>query len=131
MTQRSVMARVELARELRRALTLFLAAFLTVIGIAACAPAAPQGDAVAKPVPPDKVRIYVYRDLYLYDAQVWTAVSLNGETIGDSAPGTVFYRDVLPGTYEIEVRSDFALSGSVQDGDACGGARSAIEGTTS
>jgi hypothetical protein len=26
--------------------------------------------------------------------------------MGSSAPGTVFYRDVAPGTYEVEVRSD-------------------------
>ncbi len=51
-------------------------------------------------------RLYFYREFTPYGSPVWTAVSLNGRRVGDSAPGTVFYRDVPPGTYEIEVRSE-------------------------
>jgi hypothetical protein len=84
-----------------------LAMFVIAIGLGACAAAGPKGlSAAAVPVPSDRARVYVYRDLNPYDTTEWTAVSLNGKKIGNNAPGTVFYRDVLPGTYEIEVRSD-------------------------
>ena len=84
-----------------------LALSLIAIGLGGCAPAGPEGpSAAAAPLSADRARVYVYRDLNPYDTPVWTAVSLNGEKVGDSAPGTVFYRDVMPGTYEIEVRSD-------------------------
>jgi hypothetical protein len=89
-----------------KAYTLF-ALFVIAIGLGACASAGPKGlSAAAVPLAPDRARIYVYRDLNPYDTTEWTAVSLNGEKIGNNAPGTVFYRDVRPGTYEIEVRSD-------------------------
>lgn len=51
-------------------------------------------------------RFYFYRELAPYGSLEWTAISLNHQRVGDSAPGTVFYRDVSPGTYEIEVRSE-------------------------
>jgi Protein of unknown function (DUF2846) len=51
-------------------------------------------------------RLYVYRENNFYDALVWTAISLNGVAVGSAAPGSVFYRDVAPGTYRIEARSD-------------------------
>jgi hypothetical protein len=68
---------------------------------------APHGalDAVSG-VPSGLGRIYVYRENRFYDAQVWTAVSLNGGVVGSSAPGTVFYRDITPGRYVISARSD-------------------------
>jgi hypothetical protein len=50
-------------------------------------------------------RLYFYRNGDIYQSPSWTSVSLNHRRIGDSAPGTVFYRDVPPGRYEIEVRS--------------------------
>lgn len=57
-------------------------------------------------VPAGMGRLYIYRENKFYDALVWTAVSLNGVVTGSSAPGSVFYRDVAPGTYRIEARSD-------------------------
>jgi Protein of unknown function (DUF2846) len=57
-------------------------------------------------VPAGKGRLYIYRENKFYDALVWTAVSLNGTVVGSSAPGSVFYRDVAPGTYRIAARSD-------------------------
>jgi hypothetical protein len=58
-------------------------------------------------VPPAAMaRFYFFRSASIYDSQEWTAVSLNRQKVGDSAPGSVFYRDVPPGRYEIEVRSD-------------------------
>ncbi|HZB92800.1 MAG TPA: hypothetical protein VE397_15240 [Stellaceae bacterium] len=50
-------------------------------------------------------RLYVFRPPG-YELPDWTTVSLNGERLGDSGPGTVFHRDVPPGRYEIEVRSE-------------------------
>ena len=87
---------------------LFLALSLVSIELAGCASAGPTGlnGAAAQP-PSDRARVYVYRELHPYDDSLqWTAVSLNSEKIGDAAPGNFFYRDVTPGTYEIEVRSD-------------------------
>jgi hypothetical protein len=83
----------------------FLAAFVLAALLGSC-DTAPQAAVTAPPVAPDKARLYFYRDANIYDALVWTAVSLNGQRVGDSAPGTVFYRDVAPGTYRIEARSD-------------------------
>jgi hypothetical protein len=68
---------------------------------------APQMPLGAMPtVAPGMARVYVYRDATIYDSQLWSQVSLNGEAVGSSAPGKVFYRDVAPGTYRIEARSD-------------------------
>jgi hypothetical protein len=86
---------------------LLLALSSIAIGISGCTAVGPNvASAPAAQLPVDRARVYVYRDLNPYDTPAWTAVSLNREQIGDSHPGTVFYRDVVPGTYEIEVRSD-------------------------
>jgi hypothetical protein len=67
----------------------------------------PQPQLALPPVSPAKARLVVYRTANSpYDGLEWTAVSLNGIRADDSGPGTVFYRDVAPGTYEIGVRSD-------------------------
>jgi uncharacterized protein DUF2846 len=72
--------------------------------LAACAGGPPPGPEPA--LAPDKARLYVYRDFMPGDSPDWTTVSLDHHPLGASAPGTVFYRDVTPGTYEVEVRSD-------------------------
>jgi hypothetical protein len=84
---------------------LFLVVAGGLLSLLACS-AASLEPVVASPPPADKARLYIYRDATIYGSQLWTAVSLNGEAMGSSAPGTVLYRDVAPGTYEIEVRSD-------------------------
>ena len=58
------------------------------------------------PVTAGAARLFFYRDLNPYDPTDWTPVSLNGKPVGESRPGTAFYRDVAPGTYEITVRSE-------------------------
>jgi hypothetical protein len=104
---KSFRAHVFLEEECAMKAYMRLALSVIAIGLAGCAAAGPKGvSAAAVPLPADQARIYVYRDLNPYDTTAWTAVSLNGKKIGNNAPGTVFYRDVLPGTYEIEVRSD-------------------------
>lgn len=76
------------------------------LALAACAAEAGPHPGSEPALAPELARLYVYRDLVLGDSPVWTTVSLNRQPLGESAPGTVFYRDVPPGTYEIEVRSD-------------------------
>lgn len=51
-------------------------------------------------------RLYFYRENKFYDALEWSLISLNGVAVGNSARGSVFYRDVAPDTYRIEARSD-------------------------
>ncbi|HZB93549.1 MAG TPA: DUF2846 domain-containing protein [Stellaceae bacterium] len=58
------------------------------------------------PVPAGEARLYFYRDADVYDGTEVTTVSLNGAPTGASGLGTVFYRDVAPGTYRISVSSD-------------------------
>lgn len=80
---------------------LFLAAGM----LDGCADTSRFGDTViAMPaVPPDKARLYFYRELEQYESLTMTTVYLNGQAVGASANGSVFYRDVPPGIYEVEV----------------------------
>jgi hypothetical protein len=82
-----------------------LAIVVGLVTLLACSTAPREPVVIARP-PADKARVYVYRDASIYGSQVWTEVSLDRAPLGSSAPGTAFYRDVAPGTYEIEVRSD-------------------------
>jgi len=56
--------------------------------------------------PPDKARLVVFCDNDPVTDPAWTTVSLDRTPIGGIGPGNVFYRDVAPGTYELEVRSE-------------------------
>ena len=79
----------------------------SALALAACAGGGGPHPGAEPALAPDKARLYVYRDFALpSDSPVWTTVSLDRRPLGEAAPGTVFYRDVPPGTYEIEVRSD-------------------------
>ena len=82
--------------------------FLSVCALAALSACgiAPQPSTSLSPPAADKARLYFYRDANVYDGLLWTDVSLNGQPVGASAPGTVFYRDVPPGIYRIEARSE-------------------------
>ena len=55
---------------------------------------------------PIKARLVVYCDNNPYTDPSWTTVSLDGRLLGGIGPGYVFYRDLTPATYEIEVRSE-------------------------
>jgi hypothetical protein len=57
-------------------------------------------------LPAGEARLYFFRDANVYDGLLTTIVALNGVPTGVSGLGTVFYRDVAPGTYRIEARSD-------------------------
>jgi hypothetical protein len=83
------------------------ASTLVLAGWLAGCDTAPQPPAAAlSPTPGATARFYILREPTIYDSPTWTTVSLNGEVAGSSAPGTVFYRDVTPGTYRVEARSD-------------------------
>src|SRR5208282_347347 len=59
-------------------------------------------DEVAPNLPPPApglARIYFYRLLSYYDIRAGTTAYLNGQAAGFSRIGTVFYRDVNPGSY--------------------------------
>ena len=68
--------------------------------------AAPQQKLALPAVAPSKARLIFYRGGDPYDGLTWTRVSLNGQRVGAAAPGTVFYRDVMPGVYQIGVDSE-------------------------
>lgn len=84
-------------------------ALMLLFGLAACTGPSgtpfPQVAASLPPVPADRGRIYFYRDYEPYESLSRPPLYLNGEVIGASIPGGVFYRDVPPGTYEIKVLS--------------------------
>ncbi|HXZ01527.1 MAG TPA: hypothetical protein VEI03_16150 [Stellaceae bacterium] len=82
-----------------------------IVAVCALAPAACAGEAGpppgAEPAPTaGMARLYVYREVNPTGSPIWTMVSLDRRPLGQAEPGTVFYRDVPPGTYEVEVRSD-------------------------
>ena len=89
-------------------------ASLLVLPLLGCAgapngPLFPEVAATLPAVPPDRARIYFYRDYEPYESLALTDLFLNGATAGVSRPGVVFYRDVAPGTYDIAVYSVGAL----------------------
>ena len=90
-------------------MALFLAAIALVSACAGGgAPAGPTFAQVAAqlpPVPPDRARIFFYRDYEPYESLSRPYVLLNGEVAGISEPGGVFYRDVAQGRYVVSVQS--------------------------
>ena len=86
-------------------MTKFLGAILLTMTLLASAARA-EAPAMPGPASGNLARIYVYRDFGSYQYLNWTAVWFNDERVGDSAPGTYFYRDVRPGTYTINLRSE-------------------------
>jgi hypothetical protein len=78
-----------------------------VIAAALAGCAVTPGPPLALPAaPPDKARLVVYCDVNPVTDPSWTKVSLDRAPLGGIGPGNVFYRDVAPGTHEIEVRSE-------------------------
>jgi hypothetical protein len=56
-----------------------------------------------EPIPEGKGRIVFYRPTGGFLSAQRPVIHLNGETVGRSAPGAAFYRNVSPGNYEIAV----------------------------
>jgi hypothetical protein len=70
--------------------------------LAACVASPPR---TQPPVAAGQARIFVYRDNEPYQTLDWVPVTFNGRQVGGVGPGLFFYRDVAPGTYEIDVIS--------------------------
>jgi hypothetical protein len=84
----------------------FLALSLVLLLTACVTP--PEGPPLAGPLPPQPpgtARLIFYRTLQYYDTTAMTTVYLNGKAVGISMVGSVFYRDVAPGQYDISVFS--------------------------
>jgi Protein of unknown function (DUF2846) len=79
-----------------------LALLLTLVGcIGSGAPLFPEVASTIPPVPLDRGRIFFYREYEPYESLSRPPLYLNGQEVGASIPGGVFYRDVPPGTYTI------------------------------
>jgi len=106
-------------------IVLFLAAIAIVSacagGGAQAGPTFAQAAAQLPPVPPDRARIFFYRDYDPYDSLGRPYVLLSGEVAGISEPGGVFYRDVAPGRYVVSVKSNTFYPGQEKTVDARGG----------
>ena len=92
---------------------LMAVALAAIALVSACAgggaPAGPTFAEVASqlpPVPPDRARLFFYRDYEPYESLGRPYVLLNGEVAGISEPGGAFYRDVAPGRYLVSVKSN-------------------------
>src|SRR5579885_3092706 len=85
------------------------ALFVFLLAVAGCAPGGPPYASVAAtipPVPPGMARIYFYRWLEIYETTAPSVAYLNGQPVGVTETGAVFYRDVPPGQYTIAVQSE-------------------------
>ena len=90
---------------MRRRSGLFAMSLVVAAAIGGCA-AADRPPLVLPAPPPDKARLVVYCDNNPVDNPQWTTVSLDGSRLGGIGPGNVFYRDLAPGSYKVEVRSE-------------------------
>jgi hypothetical protein len=82
---------------------------LVLLALAACAGDPPTFDQVGTQLPPppaNTARIIVYRAFEPYQSLEWVPVFFNARTVGGVGPGKVILRDVAPGTYTIEARSE-------------------------
>jgi hypothetical protein len=82
---------------------------LVLLALAACAGDQLTFDQLGArlPSPPaDTARIFVYRAFEPYQSLDWVPVFFNGATVGAVGPGKVILRDVAPGTYIIEAKSE-------------------------
>ena len=79
------------------------ASALPLLVIAGCAtgPKLAEVQSTIPPVRSGRGRIWFYRSGSAFGSGIQPSVLLNGEKIGDSVPGGVFYRDVSPGDYNV------------------------------
>ena len=97
-----------------------LAASLLICALAACAPGPSirETNAILPEASGDMGRIYFYRAPGLFMAAVEAKIIVNSRKVGALAPGTAFFRDALPGRYELVLADDpeTVLTFSVQAG---------------
>ena len=54
----------------------------------------------------EKGRIWFYRSSSPFGAAIQPSIRLNGEVVGESVPGGVFFRDVEPGDYNVATTTE-------------------------
>jgi hypothetical protein len=54
----------------------------------------------------DKGRVWFYRSSSPFGAAIQPTIKLNGEAVGDSVPGGVFFKDVAPGDYAVSTTTE-------------------------
>ena len=86
--------------------SLALAVLALTLGACATGPKYAQVKASLPVVAADKGRVYFYRSGTPFGAAIQPAVMLNGEKVGDSQPGGVFYVDRAPGNYEVVLSTE-------------------------
>jgi hypothetical protein len=81
---------------------------VVLLALAACGGEQPTFDQVGARLPPpaNTARIVVYRAFEPYQSLEWVPVFFNGVTVGAVGPGKVILRDVAPGTYTVEAKSE-------------------------
>jgi len=82
---------------------------LLLFATASCAPPGPPFASVAATIPPlqpGMARIFFYRWLEPYETLSVATAFLNNQPVGLTEPGSVLYRDVVPGQYLISVQSE-------------------------
>jgi hypothetical protein len=78
-------------------------AIVAVVLVSGCA-SGPKLTEVRKSLPTlalDKGRIYFFRSGTMFGAGIQPSVQLNGQVVGESTPGSVFFLDRDPGNYEV------------------------------
>ena len=87
----------------RRLLMLSAAALL-----AGCATGPSVSDLGARipPIPQQMGRIWFYRSGTPFGAAVQPAILVNGSKVGDAVPGGAFWRDAMPGNYEVSTSTE-------------------------
>src|ERR1700745_1341478 len=75
------------------------AAFFLLAAANGCAPMPTTASVAIPTVPPEKARIWFYRDYEPYAGKGRPSVALNGTYAGIAELGGAFYRDVPPGRY--------------------------------
>jgi len=99
-----------------RSSKILLLIFIALMFMSGCAtvPMAPAAmDAAKKSFktpPSNKAGLYVYRNSN-FGAALKKDIFLDGVKIGESAPMTYFYRDILPGLHTVSTESEFGNNG--------------------
>ena len=81
---------------------------LAVVLLAGCSGETPPrfDQSGVPPIPEGMARVYLYRAFEPYQSLAYVPVFLNRADIGAVGPGKVLFRDVAPGTYTIEAKSE-------------------------
>ena len=89
---------------------------LLMLALAGCANNAPTFDEVEPtlPRPPGTARFIIYRNFEPNQSLSWVPVFIDRATVGAVGPGFVIVRDMPPGTYTLEAKSQGLWPGQAQ-----------------